>query len=76
MAGNGQAVATITSQVETVDVDSGNRAVTGYRIQFQTRLGNTGTVFVPRAQYNEENVRAAVRAQAVKIDSLHNAEIV
>lgn len=71
----GAGIATITTQTETTDVGPDGKLTGGYRVGFQTTKGVNGTVFVPRASFNVEAVMAAVREQAVILDSLQNSQV-
>jgi hypothetical protein len=55
---------TIIGQAETMQTDDAGAFVPGVTITFQLQGGQTGSVFVPNARYNVENVRAAVNARA------------
>lgn len=42
----------------------------GFNVLFTTGNGHTGSVFVPMSQYNVDNVRALVQAQANLLDAV------
>lgn len=73
---DGAPVATITTQTETTDVGPDGKLTAGYRVGFQTAKGVNGTVFVPKATFEAPAVLAAVREQAVILDSLQGAPVV
>lgn len=64
----------ITDQVQTTENDPAGRATRGVRVSFQTGKGQTGSVFVPEGRYTYDNVVAAVREAANRIDGIHGAE--
>lgn len=60
----------VTGQMETTQLDSTGQATAGVRVFFRTGLGNTGSVFVPRASYAPDNVRGLVAAAAAAADAI------
>lgn len=69
-------VATINKQMEAVGNSSTGVAVAGVRVYFTTAKGVTGYVFVPKDEYNDANVRNAVRERAMTLDALQDSEVV
>lgn len=59
----------ISSQTPTTGLDGG-RPVPGWNISFISGRGHQGQLFVPAAQYNVDNVRALVTAQATTLDNV------
>lgn len=55
-------------QQETVGLGPDGRAVDGVKIGFETEAGHHGSVFIPKARYNPENVKAAVATAAYQMD--------
>jgi hypothetical protein len=62
-------------QQETVDLGPDGRAVQGVKVGFMTAKGIHGSVFIPKARYNVETVRAAVGEQAAKLDAIHDLSV-
>lgn len=65
---------TVEYQQETVDLDSGGRAVQGVKVGFVTGHGVHASVFVPKATYNAHSVRQAILAAVEHIDAVHNLQ--
>jgi hypothetical protein len=63
---------TVEYQQETVDVGPDGRPTQGVKIGFETGGGLHGSVFVPRALYNPDNVRAALAQAAHQMDVVQN----
>lgn len=53
---------TVTSQNETTAQDSTGNFVSGWTVYYQTQDGTAGSVFVPKALYTADNVRAKIAA--------------
>lgn len=68
-------VATIVDQIPSVGFAGDGTAGPGMRIMFRTTEGLNGTVWIAQSEYNPDNVRAKVRALALQMNSLHNAEV-
>jgi hypothetical protein len=68
--GAGAARWTITSQAQTTQPDATGKFATGVLIHFATQKGNQGSVFVPEAGYNPQNVAAMVQAKADTMDAV------
>lgn len=64
----------ITGQIETVEIGADGQASKGYKVMFVTAKGVSGSVFVPRAQYTPDNVRAAVIAHATQLDTVQGMQ--
>lgn len=60
----------VDSQVQRTKADNAGNITEGYEVNFHTRSGHYGTVFVPMARYTPENVAAAVDAQARQVDAV------
>lgn len=60
----------VTTQSETLERDDAGNVTRGYRVVFRTAKGATGSVFLPLAQYNPSNVRAAIAAMAHQLDQV------
>jgi len=69
MAGNTPAW-TVISQSETMGIGPSGAAGSGVKVTFRLADGTTGSVFVPDAQFNAENVRAAITARVAVIESV------
>lgn len=54
----------------SVDVTSGTRPVDGHTIQFRTKAGNRGQVFVPGTVRDLEAARDTIAAQVAYVDGL------
>ena len=63
---------TVDSQVHRTKADAAGRISEGYEVNFHTRQGHTGTVFVEDLRYTPDNVAAAVDAQAQLLDAVGN----
>lgn len=61
---------TVTSQVPTTAADAQGTYVPGFRVQFRTAAGLTGSVFVPETDYAVETVRAAINARAALLSGV------
>lgn len=61
---------TVTGQIPRTRVNTANQVEEGYDVGFTTGEGHTGTVFVPEARYNRDNVRALIAAKAALLDSV------
>lgn len=61
----------VVSQEQVTDLDPRGRPVLGMRIHFTTASNVNGSVFLSMQDYNQDNVRAAIAAQAGLIDSVH-----
>jgi hypothetical protein len=61
---------TVTGQAPGVGPDSQGRTVQGITVQFVTGLGVPGSVFIPRAQYAPDAVKAAIAAHAADLDAV------
>lgn len=55
---------TVTSQQETFEQGPAGTMARGVRVYFTLASGPGGSVFIPDAQYNPDNVRAAIAAKA------------
>lgn len=60
----------VDSQVQRTKADNAGNITEGYEVNFHTRAGHYGTVFVPMARYTPDNVIAAIEAQATVVDSV------
>jgi len=60
----------VTGQTEYTQVGQTGPPVAGVKVFFTTGQGHSGSVFLPSAQYNAANVRAAVQAAAVNMDQV------
>lgn len=61
---------TVTSQVEQPGPGPDGRLVDGYKVSFRTGAGVNASVFLPRAQYTPDNVRAEIAAAAAQLDQV------
>lgn len=59
---------TVTSQTESDQVVPTGGIAAGVEIAFMTGEGHSGTVWVPKAKYTVDKVRAAVAAAAQQMD--------
>lgn len=62
----------VTAQQETTQASPGSGIVRGVTVTFQLDDGTVGTVFVPDAQYNPANVKAAIAARAGQLEEVGN----
>lgn len=60
----------VTAQSPRTVATATGGVVDGYDVAFTTAEGHSGTVFVPAARYNPANVKAAVQAEADKLDAV------
>ena len=60
----------ITGQMPTTELVAGQGFVAGTKVSFQTAKGNAGSVFIPQAAYNTDNVRARVAQLAAQLDEI------
>ena len=58
-------------QQETVDLGPDGKAVQGIKVGFTTSHGVHASVFVPKAHYNVDSVKAAIAAAVAQIDGVH-----
>ena len=65
---------TITAQAEQLRPTPDGKVAQGVVITFRTRAGNTGTVFVPDAQYSPAAVAAAVGQRAMAMDQVSSLQ--
>jgi hypothetical protein len=63
---------TVTGQVERDQIQSAGPPVRGVQITYQTGKGNTGSVWVPYAQYNQgpDAVAPLILAAAARMDQI------
>lgn len=61
----------VTSTQEQTIAQPGGGLLTGYKVSFQTGLGNVGSVFVSKAQFTPQSVAAAVTVEAAKLDQIN-----
>jgi hypothetical protein len=62
----------VISQQETMGLDPMGRAVEGIKVYFSTDRALTGSVFVPKDQYNPVNVKAAILEAVGMLHSVHD----
>jgi len=62
---------TVQYQQETVDLGPDGRAVQGVKVGFVTGKGVHGSVFIPKARYNVDTVKAAIGEAVAKLDAIH-----
>jgi len=60
----------VTGQTEYTQVAATGPPVAGVKVFYTTGQGHSGSVFLPNAQYNVGNVRAAVAAAAENMDAV------
>jgi hypothetical protein len=60
----------VTGQQQSTELIPGGRFVKGVNVSFVTKLGNSGTVFIPEDAYTPDNVRAAVGEKAARVDAV------
>jgi hypothetical protein len=63
---------TVEYQQETVGVGADGRAVEGVKVGFVTAKGVHGSVFVPKARYGVETVKAAIAHAVATADAVHS----
>lgn len=61
----------IVSQAETYGQDAAGNYVEGMKVSFQTPSGVQSSVFVPKARYTPDNVRAAIAQAVATIEAVH-----
>ncbi len=60
----------ITGQAEQIKPTPDGRVTSGVTVTFRTAAGNTGTVFIPDAQYSPAAVAQAVGQRAAAMDAV------
>lgn len=60
----------VTAQQETTEIDANGQLVPVVSVGFTTGAGNSGTVIVPKSQYNVDTVRAAIMGRAQILDAV------
>lgn len=68
-------LAQIVGQTESMEADTTGRLVKGYRVTFRTKSGHTGSVFVPAAGYNRDNVLNQVRGAAMNMEQIGSLQV-
>lgn len=63
---------TITGQVEEMRQQPNQAYIDGVKVSFTTDTGVAGTVWVPAAKYNRDDVRAAIVARVAIINSVQS----
>lgn len=61
---------TVTTQRQTRNLSGGGNFTEGYEVGFTTGNGAQGTVFIPMAQYNAQNVYNAIAARVLQLDEI------
>jgi hypothetical protein len=59
-------------QQESVDLGSDGKAVQGVKVGFKTSHGVHASVFVPRAEFTPDKVKAKIADAVAQIDGVHN----
>ena len=62
---------TIVAQHNTIGFNTQGNAVAGWQIDYSTPNGNTGSIFVPNAQYNLATVKELIEAQVQTMAAIH-----
>lgn len=62
----------VTSQTETPKLNTANAIEDGVTVGFRTQYGQPGSVWIPKAGYTPETVRAAITEHAATMDAVHN----
>lgn len=60
----------VTTQTETMGLGPNGLATKGVSVGFSTPDGTVGSVFVPEAQYNPDNVRALIVARVATLEAV------
>lgn len=61
----------VLSQIETTELGPNNVPMKGYRVTFQTGLGNTGSVWIQATQYNNiPYVKSQIATTAALLDTV------
>jgi hypothetical protein len=60
----------VTGQNERDQIVPGSAPVKGQQVFFQTRLGQSGSVFVPYSEYNTAGVLARIAPMAAQLDHI------
>lgn len=60
----------VTGQQETLRPGPGGQVAEGVVVSFTTAKGVQSSVFIPKAMYSPQNVRAAIAAQAHQLDQV------
>jgi hypothetical protein len=63
---------TITQQVQSTSLSPGGVFQDGMKISFMSTSGVPGSIFVPLAQYNPENVAELIQSRVDAINAVHN----
>ena len=58
-------------QQETIGIGPDGKATEGVKVGFVSGLGNHGSVFIPRARYSTDNVKAELADAAAQMDAVH-----
>ncbi len=61
---------TITGQMERTMATEGGGLVAGVMVMFRSAAGHAGSVFLPDARYNVDNVRAAISERVALLDAV------
>jgi hypothetical protein len=62
----------VTQVVNTTAADATGKYTTGKQVSFVLDSGVTGTIFAPDGQDNPAAVKAAIMAEAAKLDQIAN----
>ncbi len=60
----------VTGQSQTTKQLPNGVFADGWNVEFQTRSGHYGSVFVPNTQYTADLVRAAINEKAAAMESI------
>lgn len=72
MAGSSVSRWAVDNQIETIGLDPTGKPVEGIKVLFHTDKVAAASVFIPRAGYNAEKVRAAIMEYLAHLDAVHN----
>lgn len=67
---NGGPAWRVVAQRETIIIDPAGKPADVWEVTFQIADGTTGTVQIPKSNYNVKSVAAAITAQAAVIDGV------
>lgn len=61
---------TVTSQQETIDKGPDGNLVQGYRVNFSTPSGITGSIFVAKARYSAQAVQQQLAQHVAELEAV------
>ncbi len=61
----------VDNQIETIGLDGTNKPVEGIKVLFHTDKIASASVFLPKAGYSADKVKAAIVAYLAHLDAVH-----